>query len=77
MPGRVVYAQIWEVMVGKIMVYLLDTNIDKNGVEDRAITDELYGGDNDMRIRQEMVLGIGGVRALKAMKQHYYRVSYE
>ncbi|HOD15780.1 MAG: alpha-glucan family phosphorylase [Spirochaetes bacterium] len=69
MPGRIVYAQIWEIMVGKITVYLLDTNIDKNGIEDRAITDELYGGDTDMRIRQEMVLGIGGIRALKALQR--------
>ena len=69
MPGRIVYAQIWVMMVGKIKVYLLDKNIDKNGIEDRAITDELYGGDTDMRIRQEMVLGIGGIRALKALQR--------
>jgi glycogen phosphorylase len=67
LPGRVVYANIWEVRVGKILVYLLDTNIDRNLPIDRAITDELYGGDTEMRIRQEIILGIGGVRALRAM----------
>lgn len=69
LPGRAVYAQIWAVTVGKIMVYLLDTNIDRNETEDRSITDELYGGDNEMRIKQEILLGIGGVRALRAMKK--------
>ncbi len=66
-PGRLVYAQIWEVIIGKIKLYLLDTNIDVNSIEDKAITDQLYGGDNEMRIKQEMLLGIGGVRALKAL----------
>ena len=70
LPGRVVYAQVWEIRVGKIMLYLLDTNIDRNMPIDRAITDELYGGDAEMRIRQEMILGIGGMRALKAMGRH-------
>ncbi|TFH43263.1 MAG: alpha-glucan family phosphorylase [Chrysiogenales bacterium] len=67
MAGRNVFAQIWEIKVGKIYMYMLDTNIDRNDPGDRAITDELYGGDSDMRIRQEMLLGIGGVRALRAM----------
>ncbi|MCP4130692.1 MAG: glycosyltransferase family 1 protein [bacterium] len=66
-PGGNVYAQVWEVKVGRIVLYLLDTNIDKNNAEDRAITDHLYGGDNETRVRQEMMLGIGGMRALKAM----------
>jgi glycogen phosphorylase len=70
LPGRAVHAQIWEIVVGKIPVYLLDTNIDRNAPEDRSITDELYGGDEEMRIRQEILLGIGGVRALKAMKKN-------
>ncbi|MBN2158716.1 MAG: alpha-glucan family phosphorylase [Spirochaetes bacterium] len=69
LPGRTVYAQVWELLVGKILVYLLDTNIDRNAEEDRAITDELYGGDTDMRIRQEIVLGIGGLRALRALNR--------
>ncbi|TMQ33570.1 MAG: glycosyltransferase family 1 protein [Planctomycetota bacterium] len=52
---------------GRVPVYLLDTNIPQNSAEDRQITGRLYGGDNDMRIRQEMVLGIGGLRALHAL----------
>ena len=69
-PGRSVYARIWELAVGKIAVYLLDTNIDRNLKEDRAITDELYGGDMEMRIKQEILLGIGGVRALRALNRN-------
>lgn len=67
MPGRTVYAQVWGLTIGKVHLYLLDTNIDANAPADREITDQLYGGDNDMRIRQEILLGIGGVRALKAL----------
>ncbi len=53
--------------VGRIPLYLLDTNIPQNNADDRQITARLYGGDHDMRIRQEMVLGIGGIRALRAL----------
>jgi starch phosphorylase len=66
-PGRTVYAQIWKVVVGKVTLFLLDTNIDKNSPEDRAITDQLYGGDSEMRVKQEIMLGIGGVRAFRAL----------
>ncbi len=66
-PGRDVYAQIWEVLIGRVKLYLLDTDIDKNTNEDKMITYQLYGGDNEMRVKQEILLGIGGVRALKAM----------
>jgi starch phosphorylase len=66
-PGRTVHARVWRMQVGRVPLYLLDTNISQNSAEDRAITSRLYGGDNDMRIRQEMVLGIGGVRALAAL----------
>ncbi|MCI0493512.1 alpha-glucan family phosphorylase, partial [candidate division KSB1 bacterium] len=69
-PGRKVSAQIWKVQVGRISLYLLDTNIQENNEADRSITDELYGGDDEKRIQQEIVLGIGGVRALKAMGIH-------
>lgn len=69
-PGRHVHAQVWLVNIGTISLYLLDTNIDSNTAEDKTITDQLYGGDNEMRIKQEMILGIGGVRALKAMKKN-------
>ncbi|RIK46265.1 MAG: alpha-glucan phosphorylase [Chloroflexi bacterium] len=66
-PGRDVLARIWQVRVGRVNLYLLDTNLDENWPEDRDITDQLYGGDQEMRIRQEIVLGIGGCRALDAL----------
>ncbi|HEV3082538.1 MAG TPA: alpha-glucan family phosphorylase [Gemmataceae bacterium] len=66
-PGREVWARIWRIQVGRIPLYLLDTNISQNNADDRQITGRLYGGDNDMRVRQEMVLGIGGIRALRAL----------
>lgn len=65
--GRKVAAQIWRVHVGRIDLYLLDTNIAQNSQADKGITDELYGGDDEMRIQQEIMLGIGGTRALKAL----------
>jgi len=64
---REVLAKIWELHVGRINLYLLDTDVAENSPEDRLITAELYGGDLEMRMRQEMVLGIGGVRALRAL----------
>ena len=68
LEGRAVYAQIWKVQVGRISLYLLDTNIPMNvRQEDQDITDQLYGGDRELRIKQEILLGIGGYRALKAM----------
>jgi starch phosphorylase len=67
LPGREVWARVWRIQVGRVPLYLLDTNIARNSPEDRNITAQLYGGDSDMRIRQEMVLGIGGIRALRAL----------
>ncbi len=68
LPTGHVYIQVWRLEVGRIPLYLLDTNIPDNLLpQDRDITDSLYGGDNDTRIRQEIVLGIGGMRALKAV----------
>ncbi|HEV8185942.1 MAG TPA: alpha-glucan family phosphorylase, partial [Chthoniobacterales bacterium] len=64
---REVLAKIWELHVGRINLYLLDTDVAENTPEDRLITAELYGGDLEMRMRQEMILGIGGVRALGAL----------
>ncbi len=64
---RMVKAQVWKVQVGRVAAYLLDTNIPENTPEDRMITARLYGGDQEMRISQEIVLGMGGVKALKAM----------
>jgi len=66
-PGRVVYAQIWEIKVGRVSLYLLDTNLDVNSRADQEITHKLYGGDLDTRIQQEILLGIGGIRALDAL----------
>ena len=59
--------QIWRVDVGHIPLYLLDTNVSSNAPEQQVITMQLYGGDRDMRIRQEIVLGIGGIEGLKAL----------
>jgi starch phosphorylase len=68
LPDGAVFIKVWEMSVGRVKLYLLDTNIPENGrPEDRAITAQLYGGDNDTRIRQEIVLGIGGIRALNAL----------
>ncbi|MFO8022671.1 MAG: alpha-glucan family phosphorylase [Perlabentimonas sp.] len=66
-PGRNVYARIWSINVGRTELYLLDTDFEDNKQEDRSITHHLYGGDWENRFKQEMVLGIGGVRALKAV----------
>ncbi|MBN1943040.1 MAG: alpha-glucan family phosphorylase [Phycisphaerae bacterium] len=68
LADRTVKAQVWRVDVGRIVLYLLDTNITENSLEDRHITAQLYGGDQDMRIRQEIVLGIGGVSLLRALE---------
>jgi glycogen phosphorylase len=66
-PGRNVVAQVWQVQVGRVPLCLLDTNVPTNSVEDQNITDQLYGGDREMRIKQEIMLGIGGYRALRAV----------
>src|SRR3984893_3314706 len=65
--NRDVFAKIWELHVGRINLYLLDTDTPENTPEDRLITAELYGGDLEMRMRQEILLGIGGVKALSAL----------
>ncbi|MFP4385245.1 MAG: alpha-glucan family phosphorylase, partial [Spirochaetia bacterium] len=62
-----VSAQIWEVKVGRTSLYLLDTNIDQNEPEVRTITATLYGGDKENRIRQEILLGVGGIKALRKL----------
>ncbi|MDH5541534.1 MAG: alpha-glucan family phosphorylase [Nitrospinota bacterium] len=66
-PGRNVYAHIWKAEVGRIPLYLLDTNIQENSPEDRQITSQLYGGDREMRIQQEILLGIGGIKIFEAL----------
>ena len=66
--NRTVYARIWRLQVGRIPLYLLDTNFNANEHdEDRNLTDYLYGGGNELRIRQEIILGIGGYRALQLL----------
>ena len=67
LKGQTAYAKVWVLQVGRVPLYLLDTDIDENSPEDRSLTHQLYGGDNEHRLRQEILLGIGGVRALKAM----------
>jgi starch phosphorylase len=66
-PDRTVTCQVWRAVVGRIPLYLLDSNVLENAPSDQGITDTLYGGDEDMRIRQEMILGIGGMKALRAV----------
>lgn len=66
-PGRTVFAQVWKAQVGRIPLYLLDTNLTDNAENDRHIAGNLYGGDNETRIQQEILLGIGGLRALEAL----------
>lgn len=66
-PGRVVYAHIWRVNVGRMKLYLLDTDFDMNSEYDRSITHKLYGGDWENRIKQEYLLGIGGILMLKKL----------
>lgn len=65
MPGRIVFARVWMVPVGSVKLYLLDTDLDANQDPDRFITHHLYGGDNENRLKQEMVLGLGGIRLLE------------
>lgn len=63
-PGRTVYAKAWKVNVGRVVLYLLDTDILENNPSDREITARLYGGGKRIRIEQEIILGIGGVKML-------------
>ncbi len=67
MAGRLVYTNVWQVQVGRVSLYLLDSDTDLNNGNDRLITSRLYGGDQETRIQQEILLGIAGVRALEAL----------
>jgi len=67
-PGRTLNARIWCINVGRVPLYLLDTDIEDNIEQDRTITHHLYGGDWENRFKQELLLGIGGIRALDAVK---------
>ena len=65
-PDRIVTCQVWQAEVGRVSLFLLDSNVLENEPTDQGITDTLYGGDQEMRIRQEIILGIGGMKALRA-----------
>ncbi len=67
MGNEVVYVKVWKICVGRVNLYLLDTDILENKEENRGITLKLYGGDQEMRIKQEIVLGIGGISVLKEL----------
>lgn len=66
-PGRIVTAKVWKLMVGTIPLYLLDTDVEENKEEDRSLTHNLYGGDKEDRLKQELLLGFGGIRLLKKL----------
>jgi len=66
-PGREISAQVWQVSIGSIKLFLLDADFEANSDEDRFVTHHLYGGDNENRLKQEMLLGLGGIRALKKL----------
>ncbi|MCL2168133.1 MAG: alpha-glucan family phosphorylase [Lentimicrobiaceae bacterium] len=70
LPGRTLYARIWRVEVGRIPLYLLDTDFDMNQSQDRAITYSLYGGDLENRLKQELLLGVGGIRMLNLLDEN-------
>lgn len=67
LPGRQVFSRIWELRVGRIPLYLLDTDFDANSRSDRSLTSRLYSSDQDIKISQEILLGIGGVRTLRTL----------
>ena len=67
LPGRTVYAKVWKIQVGRVILYLMDTDVEQNAQQDRELSARLYGGDSEMRISQEYVLGIAGVRTLRAL----------
>ncbi len=67
LPGRAITARIWQIQVGRARLYLLDTNVEENSPNDRDLTARLYSSDPDVRISQEILLGMGGVRALRRL----------
>lgn len=66
-PGRILYARVWRVDVGRVELYLLDTDFEDNLEEDRSVTHYLYGGDWENRLKQEILLGFGGIQALRLL----------
>lgn len=70
LPGRRVHAKVWRMLVGRVSIFFLDADLNVNSQEDRELTSQLYGGDRDTRIGQEILLGRLGIRALQAMGIH-------
>lgn len=66
-PGRKVFLNVWQIKVGRVSIYMLDSNHEKNSEYDRRLTAQLYGGNPEMRLQQEIILGIGGVKMLDAL----------
>ncbi len=69
LPGRVMFAKVWRVDVGRVPLYLLDADIEENSQQDRIVTHHLYGGDLENRLKQELLLGVGGIRMLDALEK--------
>lgn len=67
LPGRTIYAKVYRLQVGRVPLFLMDTDIHPNSPQDRELSARLYGGDREMRIAQEVMLGIGGIRTLRAL----------
>ncbi len=67
LPGRIVYVRVWQMKIGRVTLYLMDTDISRNSEEDRKISDRLYEANRETRLLQEIVLGIGGVRMIRAL----------
>jgi len=70
LPDRMVFLKVWKLSVGRVSIYLMDSNIRKNNESDRKLTAQLYGGDREWRLKQEIILGIGGVRLLHKLGIH-------
>jgi phosphorylase/glycogen(starch) synthase len=67
LPGRNLYAKVWQCNIGRVPLYLLDTDIEENNDQDRSVTHQLYGGDWENRFKQELLLGVGGIRLLSGL----------
>ncbi|MEO8286498.1 MAG: alpha-glucan family phosphorylase [Chloroflexota bacterium] len=70
LPERMIYAKVYRFQVGRVPLFMLDTDIHPNAPADRELSSRLYGGDTEMRVAQELVLGVGGIRALRALDIH-------
>ncbi len=70
LAGRNVHLKIWKLLVGRVTIYFMDSNCEKNSESDRKLTAQLYGGDHEMRLQQEIILGIGGVKLLDQLGIH-------